>query len=104
MIHQLASVQRIDGGRATHGGRLMESRLRGYTGSIAIAGVVALGFGAFGLVYADSAFAATTRFVASTGSDTVPANNPCTNAATPCKTITRALTVSVAGDTINVAA
>jgi hypothetical protein len=82
----------------------MLQRLRAFTRSTAIAGVIALGFGSLGLIYADSALAATTRFVSPTGSDTVPAGNTCTNSATPCRTINRANAVSVAGDTVNVAA
>jgi hypothetical protein len=45
---------------------------------------------------------AATRFVATTGSDAGP--NDCLTAATPCKTITHALTQAVAGDTIQIAA
>jgi hypothetical protein len=53
-----------------------------------------------------AAAASTQRYVnVATGSDTVPAGNQCTNIAQPCKTIARAITVSVLGqgDVINVA-
>ncbi|HJQ41627.1 MAG TPA: right-handed parallel beta-helix repeat-containing protein [Jatrophihabitantaceae bacterium] len=55
-------------------------------------------------VGATPAFAATNRYVSTTGSDTVPTNNQCTNSAQPCRTITRAHAVAVAGDTILVSA
>ncbi len=56
------------------------------------------------VVLAPPAAAATTRFVAMTGSDSVPAGNQCTNSLQPCRTITRAHLVSASGggDTISV--
>jgi hypothetical protein len=81
----------------------MLHRSRVFARSSVIMAVVALALGGE-LALAGGASAATARFVATTGSDTSPTNNPCTNPATPCRTISRALTVSVAGDTINVAA
>jgi predicted outer membrane repeat protein len=84
--------------RSGSGSKSVTKRVMAFGASLAISGTafVALGEG--------TAFAATNRFVATTGSDTVPVGNQCTNPAQPCKTIPRAHLVSAAGDVIIVSA
>lgn len=72
--------------------------------AIGKAALVAAVMGSVLVMLAPPAAAAVTRFVATNGSDTVPVNNQCTNSLQPCRTVTRGHLVSVAGDTINVAA